>query len=160
MKVEDSTTEYRLISHKISLLIWVVCCGAAIWSLYKLTILVTKNPKLWYLALLSVPIYIYSLFFLFILVDRFRLFVSSEGIKFQFFVNTIYSAWDDVEKIEKIPFQTRLVLRNPSIEKWKYAWLLPLFYARPIQTIPFGKSTWSRFRDLENEMRKYAPHLF
>ena len=161
MKVEDSTTEYRLISHKIGLLLWIVCCGVVAWSSYKLTSMVSNNPESWYLAVIIVPFFLYILIYTFIMIDRFRLFVSSDGIQFQFFANTIYSSWKDIERIEKIPNRTpRLVLRNPSFEKWKYAWLLPSIYNRPIEKIPFGKWTWSRFRQLENDVRKYAPHLF
>jgi hypothetical protein len=160
MDNQSQVKEYRLISYKLSLLMWVICCGTAIWGLYKIVLSVINRPGLWYFLFL-VPFYIYVLFAVYFVVDRFRLFLSADGIRYQFWSYDIYAKWDNVERIESGFFQKRLILKNSSAEKWKYAWIISMFSpSNQPKQIPFSKFTWSKFKELENDVKKYAPHLF
>ncbi len=159
MDVKGQTKQYRVISHKLSLLMWVVACGVIVWGLYVVISIVNRRPDLWYF-LFMVPVELYVMISLYFIIDRFRLFISPDGIRFQFWAYDVSSTWKNVERMEKGIWQNRLVLKQPLVEKWKYAWMILFPSNFQARYIPFGRFTWSRFREVENEVRKYAPHLF
>ena len=154
--------EYRLVSYKLSLLIWVICCGTVFWSLYKIVLSVKNRPELWYFLFLA-PLYIYVLIAIYFVIHRFRLFLSADGIRYQFWSYDIYAKWDNIERIEIGTFKKRLILKNSSTKKWEHAWIISMFMFSPSNQpteIPFSKFTWGKFKELENDVKKYAPHLF
>ncbi len=159
MDDKNNTKEYRIFNYKLSLLIWLVCFGVVVWGFYKVTSLVNRRPDFWYF-LFIVPFYLHVLTSLYFMFDRFRLVISPDGIKFQFWAYNIFSAWENIVNIEKGTFRNRLVLKNPSIEKWKYAWLVSWAISYDTKHIPFGRFTWGSFKELENDIKKHAPHLF
>jgi hypothetical protein len=159
MEVKDDIKNYKIVGYRILFLLWIVCCGLFAWLSFKVISLVSRKPDLWYLVLFTIPLMLYSLASYFFMLARFRLYLSPDGITFQFWAITLFSKWEGVERIQKGFLSTQIIVRNPNIEKWKYAWVLPTM-GKSISWIPFSKFVWERFDEVERTIRKYAPHLF
>jgi len=107
---------------------------------------------------------IYASIYMFHAIRAERLTISADGIKHQTMFFTVYSTWDNVERIEKSSLgHKRLRLENPVFQKNKSKWTrwdLSMLLIRSRDFIPIGEIYWERYTEIEKTLRKHLPGLF
>ena len=155
--------EYHIRSYRLNFLLWIGFCIATAWSLIKLGNLILRRPEYWFIVI-TAPIQIYFMVYLFYFVKDFRLRISESGIDLIIWSRIISATWAQVKSLDRAYFQNQLVLDSPTVEKRKTWRFLPDFLSfrsdKSFRRIPLSKITWEKYGEIEAEVRKHAPHVF
>jgi len=154
---------YRLSTFWLLDLFWFFGCLVVGRSIFTKVDTIINKPELWYIGILD-TILIYFLYFMFRMVQDFRLRISEDGIQLIVFSRSIYATWAQIKRKGQAYLQNQLFLDNPTVIKrkeWRYLPdLFSIIGKDSFNLIPFSKMTWQKYDELEAEVRNRVPHLF
>ena len=156
----SESKEYKTAAYKVYLLVWLLFVGIYAWQLIRLIRLTSS----YMLLVITLPIMTYFLPYTFYVFHKERLVLSKDGIQHKTLFFTMSVSWDKIIRVDPFRFGfKRLVVERTKLEKIINKWIQ---WTQPVKAlgntreyIPFGAINWSSYKDLENELKRHAPHL-